>query len=61
NNLLENLCEEDILTEREAILLKSVFADKIIGEFLSNTYAPRLRAKMMKEVLIGISRADLES
>ena len=60
NNLLDNLCEEGILTQRETILLKSIVADKIITEFLNDIYAPRLRAKMMQELLIGISRADLD-
>ena len=59
NNLLENLCEEGILSERETVLLKSIFADKIINEYLNDICAPRLRAKMMKEILISISRADL--
>lgn len=60
NNLLENLLEEGILSKREAILLKSVFADKIFNEFLNDTHTSRLRAKMLKEILIGISRADLD-
>lgn len=60
NNLLDNLCEEGVLTEREALLLKSVFADKILRGFPGDAFAPRLRASMMKEILIGISRADLD-
>ncbi|MCL1790577.1 MAG: CtsR family transcriptional regulator [Peptococcaceae bacterium] len=59
NNLLDNLFEEGIISERETILLKSVLADKIIGESLGDTHAARLRAMMMKEILIGISRTDI--
>ncbi|MCL1919149.1 MAG: CtsR family transcriptional regulator [Peptococcaceae bacterium] len=59
-NLLENLCEEAILSPRETVLFKSIFADKIISDFPNDTYASRLRAKMIKEILINLSRADLD-
>jgi transcriptional regulator CtsR len=58
-NLLEKLCEEAILSPRESILLKSIFADKVICDFPNDKYASRLRAKMLKEILINLSRTDL--
>jgi transcriptional regulator CtsR len=59
-NLLDNLFEEGVLTERETILLKGVLGDKTLKDFLNTAYAARLRARMLKEVLVSISRADLE-
>jgi transcriptional regulator CtsR len=57
NNLIDRLEEEEIFTKREAILMKSIFADRILSELapLSDV----LRARMMKEVLANMCRDDI--
>lgn len=57
NNLIDRLEEEEIFTKREAILIKSIFSDRIL-----NGLAPSpeiLRAKMMKEILANMCRDDI--
>lgn len=57
NNLIERLKEEDIFTKKEAVLIKSIFADKIFSDLVS---APEvLRALMMKEILANLCRDDI--
>ncbi|MGI5901593.1 MAG: CtsR family transcriptional regulator [Desulfitobacteriia bacterium] len=57
SNLIDRLEEEEILTKREAIIIKSIFSDKLLaGENLSPSV---LRAKMMKEILANLCREDV--
>ena len=58
NNLIDRLAEEQIFTKREAVLFKSIFADRIFEDFVS--LPDKLRARMMKELLANMCRDDLE-
>lgn len=56
-NLINRLVEEEIFTKREAILVKSIFSDKILADLTSST--DELRARMMKEILANMCRDDV--
>ncbi|NLP43571.1 MAG: CtsR family transcriptional regulator [Peptococcaceae bacterium] len=58
NNLIDRLAEEELFTKREAILFKSIFADRIFADCTS--LCNQLRARMMKELLANMCRDDLE-
>lgn len=57
NNLLERLQEEEIFTKKEAILIKSIFADRIFNDLVPSPAV--LRARMMKEILANMCRDDI--
>jgi len=57
-NLIDRLAEEQIFTKREAVLFKSIFADRVIADFAVEP--DKLRARMMKELLANMCRDDLE-
>ncbi len=57
NNLIDRLEEEEIFTKREAILIKSIFADRILNDLVLSPEV--LRAKMMKEILANMCRDDI--
>lgn len=57
NNLINRLEEEEIFTKREAVLIKSIFADRILAELAS--FPNILRARMMKEILANMCRDDI--
>lgn len=57
NNLVDRLEEEEIFTKREAILMKSIFADKMLSDL--GSLAPILRARLMKEILANMCRDDI--
>ncbi|MCM1564778.1 MAG: CtsR family transcriptional regulator [Dehalobacter sp.] len=57
NNLVDRLREEDLFTKREAILVKTIFADRLL---VGVTNLPStLRARMMKEILANMCRDDV--
>lgn len=56
-NLIDRLEEEKIVTKREAVLIKSIFADKILA--VDEETPDSLRAKMMKEILANLCRDDI--
>lgn len=58
-DLLSRLEEEEIFTKREAVLIKSIFSDKILNGAFSSPDV--LRAKMMKEILANMCRDDINS
>lgn len=58
-DLLGRLEEEEIFTKREAVLIKSIFSDKILNGAFSSPDV--LRAKMMKEILANMCRDDINS
>lgn len=57
NNLINRLEEEEIFSKKEAIIIKSIFADKILADHVSNPSV--LRARMMKEILANMCRDDI--
>lgn len=56
-NLIDRLEEEEIFTKREAVLIKSIFADRLLTNPLSSPSV--LRAGMMKEILANMCRDDI--
>jgi len=56
--LLDRLFEERLISKREHELLKAVFSSELIDEMASNP--GKLRAQLMKNVLITLSREDLQ-
>ena len=57
NGLVERLMDEELVTAREAALIKSVLSsDALGGEFRSWDV---LRAQLMKNILTALSREDL--
>lgn len=56
-NLIDRLEEEGIFTRKEAILIKSIFADRILADLVA--YPSVLRARMMKEILANMCRDDI--
>ncbi|RNC62768.1 MAG: Transcriptional regulator CtsR [Candidatus Dichloromethanomonas elyunquensis] len=57
NNLIDRLEEEEIFTKREAVLIKSILADRILTDWVPS--AEMLRARMMKEILVNMCRDDI--
>jgi len=57
NNLIERLEEEEIFTKREATLIKSIFADKMLSDLVPSAHI--LRARLMKEILANMCRDDI--
>ncbi|MDR0433467.1 MAG: CtsR family transcriptional regulator [Gracilibacteraceae bacterium] len=56
-HIIAHLEEEEILTERECALLRSVMAENTLALFAA--HPQRLRAALLKEVLTTICRDDL--
>lgn len=56
-NLIDRLEEEEIFNKKEAILIKSIFADRILNDLVPE--AAVLRARMMKEILANMCRDDI--
>jgi transcriptional regulator CtsR len=57
NNLIDRLEEEEIFTKKEAVLIKSIFADSLLIDLVPSPEI--LRARMMKEILANICRDDI--
>jgi transcriptional regulator CtsR len=57
NNLIDRLEEEEIFTKKEAIIIKSIFADRLLADLVPR--ASVLRARMMKEILANMCRDDI--
>jgi transcriptional regulator CtsR len=58
NNLIDRLEEEEIFTRKEAILIKSIFADRLLMDLVSDPSL--LRARMMKDILANMCRDDID-
>ncbi|NLM21788.1 MAG: CtsR family transcriptional regulator [Peptococcaceae bacterium] len=56
-NLIERLLEEEILTEREAVIIKGIFADRLLADLTPKPN--KLRARLMKNILANICRDDV--
>jgi transcriptional regulator CtsR len=59
NNLIDRLEEEEIFTKREAVLIKSIFAERLLADLTPS--ASVLRARLMKEILANMCRDDINS
>ena len=57
-DLIERLEDEEIFTKREAVIIKSIFTDKILGSYVNDKSS--LRAKLMKDILANICREDIK-
>ncbi len=57
HSLIDRLEEEEIFTKREAILIKSIVAEKVLAEVVPSSAV--LRARMMKEILANMCRDDI--
>jgi len=53
------LQEEEIFTKREAVLIKSIFADRLLTDLTPS--ADALRARLMKEILANMCRDDINN
>lgn len=51
NDILEMLCEEELLTKRETQLLFAVTSDEVLGQ-----NGPNLRANMLKKIIQQVDR-----
>ena len=51
NDILEMLCEEELLTKRETQLLFAVTSDEVLGQD-----GPNLRANMLKKIIQQVDR-----
>lgn len=56
-NLVDRLKEEEIFTQREALLIKTIFSDRLLSGVVN--YPSHLRARMMKEILANMCRDDI--
>lgn len=59
NNLIDRLQEEEIFTHKETILIKSIFADKLLIDLVAEPAV--LRARMMKDILANMCRDDINA
>jgi transcriptional regulator CtsR len=57
NNLVDRLREEELFTKREAILVKTIFSDRLLAGVTN--LPSTLRARMMKEILANMCRDDV--
>ncbi len=57
NNLIDRLEEEEIFTKREAILIKSIFAERMLTDLIPSPSV--FRARTMKEILANMCRDDI--
>lgn len=57
NNLVERLVDEELLTAREAAIIKSVLSRDVLGGEFRDWDG--LRARLMKNILTTLSRDDL--
>jgi len=58
-DLIDRLQEEEIFTKREAVLIKSIFADRLLTDLTPS--ADALRARLMKEILANMCRDDINN
>ncbi|NLL51416.1 MAG: CtsR family transcriptional regulator [Peptococcaceae bacterium] len=58
-NLIDRLLEEEILTEREAVIIKGIFAERLLADLIPNPN--ELRARLMKDILANICRDDVNN
>lgn len=56
-NLIDRLKEEKIFSERESIMLKGIFTDKLLADISPSS--DLIRARMLKEILVNMCRDDI--
>lgn len=57
-DLIDRLEEEEIFTKREAVMIKSIFTDKILAPYVEDISL--MRARLMKEILANMCREDIK-
>ncbi|UWG97859.1 CtsR family transcriptional regulator [Dehalobacter sp. DCM] len=59
SNLIDRLKEEEIFTQREALLIKTIFSDRLLSGLVN--CPSHLRARLMKEILANMCRDDIDA